>query len=336
MKAAVLERHGDSGNIVIKSDFPNPACDPEHVVIRVAATALNYHDLFTRNGMPGIKIPLPLIMGIDIAGTIQAVGEGVSEWKVGDRVLVDPADRRVGGGLIGETSHGGLAEMCKVPARQLIRIPDGVDFPDAAALPVAYGTARRMMLTRGKIQKGEKVLILGASGGVGTCCVMLAKLAGAEVIACAGSSEKLDRLKKMGADHVIDYRSPDWFKQIYTLFGKPNRRSHEGGVDVVVNFTGGETWVPSLRVLRKGGRLLTCGATAGFDPKTDIRFIWTFELEILGSNGWTKEDLVALLDLVKEGKLRPVIHEVLPLERVRDAFALLENRDIFGKVIIKP
>lgn len=336
MKAAILTRHGGSENITIDPNFPEPSCRPEHVVIRVVATALNYHDLFTRNGMPGIKIPLPLVMGIDIAGTVHAIGEGVNEWKLGDRVLVDPADRRIGGGLVGETCNGGLAEFCEVPARQLIKIPDGVEFVDAAALPVAYGTARRMMLTRGKVKQDEKILILGASGGVGTCCVLLAKLMGAEVIACAGSPEKLDRLKKMGADHVIDYRTPDWFKQIYTLFGKPNRRSYEGGVDAVINFTGGETWVPSLRVLRRGGRLLTCGATAGFDPKTDIRYIWTFELDILGSNGWTKEDLVALLDLLKEGKLRPIIHEVLPLERVRDAFALLENRNVFGKVIIKP
>jgi alcohol dehydrogenase len=190
---------------------------------------------------------------------------------------------------------------------------------------VAYGTAYRMIVTRGKIEAGEKVLILGASGGVGTCCVQLAKLAGAHVIVAASTPYKLDRLASIGADEGINYKTDDFMKVVHELFGKPRMRKGGGGVDVVVNFTGGDTWVPSLRSLRKGGRLLTCGATAGFDPKTDIRYIWTFELDIRGSNGWERDGLLALLDLVGRQKLKPVIERVLPLSQTPEAFRLLEG-----------
>jgi alcohol dehydrogenase len=308
---------------------------PDEVIVRVRATSLNYHDVFTRRGMPGIKIGMPMIMGLDIAGEIDELGAGVAEWTVGHRVLVDPIDR-VRGGLMGETVHGGLAERCRVSIHQLIRIPDGVGFPEAAALPVAYGTAYRMMLTQGHVEAGEKVLILGAAGGVGTCCVFLAKLAGAQVVACAGSREKLDRLAAFGADHLIDYTAADFMTEVHRLFGKPTRRAFTGGVDVVINYTGGDTWVPSLRCLRRGGRLLTCGATAGFDPKTDIRYIWTYELKVIGSNGWTREDIEALLGLVERGKLRPVIDRVLPLIDAREALRLIEDREVIGKVIVAP
>ena len=189
---------------------------------------------------------------------------------------------------MGETVNGGLAELCKCKAHQLIRIPDGVSFEQAAALPVAYGTALRMMTTIGQVTAGEKVLILGASGGVGVCCVQLAKLAGAYVIAAAGSEEKGRRLTELGADEIILYREEDFMKTVWARHGKPARRrfAEGGGVDVVVNYTGGDTWVNSLRCLKLGGRILTCGATAGYGPPEDLRFIWTFELQVRGSNGW--------------------------------------------------
>jgi len=193
-----------------------------------------------------------------------------------------------------------------------------------------------MMVTIGKVKAGEKVLILGASGGVGTCCVQLAKLAGAEVIVCASSAEKLVRLQDLGADYGIDYAREDFVKWVYAKYGKPHRRRFDGGVDVVVNFTGGDTWVPSLRALHRQGRLLTCGATAGFDPKEDLRFIWTFELNILGSNGWMRDDLTTLLDLISSGKLKPIIDRELSLPEVNEAFRLLEDRIVFGKVIVAP
>jgi alcohol dehydrogenase len=276
-------------------------------------------------------------MGLDVAGEIAAIGAGVQGWSVGDRVLVDPINR-VEGGLIGETVHGGLAELCRARAHQLIRLPEGVGFEQAAALPCAYGTARRMMITNGGVRAGEKVLILGASGGVGVCCVQLAKLAGATVIACAGSAEKAARLRALGADHTINYLEQDFVKAVYGLYGKPVRRGEgsDRGVDVVVNYTGGETWTKSLRVLRVGGRLLTCGATAGYDPPEDIRFIWTFELKILGSNGWAHEDVIALLELVRSGKLQAVVDETYPLERAAEALQRIEDRKVFGKLVITP
>jgi alcohol dehydrogenase len=335
MRAVIIREHGGLDRLTPEAHFPDPQAGPGEVVVRVRAASLNYHDVFTLRGMPGIKIPMPAIMGLDVAGEVAELGAGVEGWRVGDPVLVDPIDR-VRGGLMGETLHGGLAERCRAGAHQLIRIPDGVSFVEAAALPVAYGTAHRMMLTQGHVGAGERVLILGASGGVGTCCVFLAKMARATVIACASSEAKIKRLYELGADHVIDYAHADFMAEVHGRFGKPHRRGGEGGVDVVVNFTGGDTWVPSLRCLRRGGRLLTCGATAGFDPRTDIRYIWTFELQVLGSNGWTQDDLTTLLTMVKERRLVPVIDRVLPLADAREGLRLLADREVIGKVVVVP
>jgi alcohol dehydrogenase len=335
VRAVTIHDHGGLDRLVYDEHFPDPQAGPGEVVVAVRATSLNYHDVFTLRGMPGIRIPMPAIMGLDTAGEVAEVGAGVEGWRLGDRVLVDPIDR-VRGGLMGETVHGGLAERCRAGAHQLIRIPDGVSFVEAAALPVAYGTAHRMLVTRGCVAAGERVLILGASGGVGTCCVLLARMAGATVVACASTEAKLKRLRELGADHVIDYAHGDFMAEVHRRFGKPHRYGPGGGVDVVVNFTGGDTWVPSLRCLRRGGRLLTCGATAGFDPRTDIRYIWTFELQILGSNGWTPDDLVTLLQLVEARRLVPVIDRVLPLAEAREGLRLLADREAIGKVVVTP
>jgi NADPH:quinone reductase-like Zn-dependent oxidoreductase len=336
MKAAVIYEHGGPGSIRYEAGFPDPKPGADEVLVRVKATALNYHDIFTRRGMPGIKVPMPCIMGIDFAGEIAALGAGVRDWVVGDRVMIDPADRVGGGGLIGEVRPGGLAQYCAVPTHNLIKLPSSVPYEVAACLPVAYGTALRMIVTIGQVKASEKVLILGASGGVGTCCVQLAKLAGAEVIVCASSAEKLARLKELGADYGIDYSKEDFVKWVYAKYGKPHRRRFDGGVDVVVNFTGGDTWVPTLKALHRQGRVLTCGATAGFDPKEDLRYIWTFELNIRGSNGWMREDLITLLELVSAEKLKPAIHRELSLPDTNEAFRLLEERQVFGKVLVKP
>jgi len=336
MKALILREHGDGG-LRYETDFPDPVPGKGDVVLRVRAASLNYHDVFTRRGMPGIRIAMPAIMGLDVAGEIAALGPGVTGWTVGDRVVGDPINR-VEGGLTGETVHGGLAEYCRLRAHQLVPIPDGVTYEQAAALPCAYGTARRMMFTNGHVSAGETVLILGASGGVGVCCVQLAKAAGATVIAATSSEDKAARLRALGADHTINYAERDFVQQVFDLFGKPARRGagSDKGVDVVVNYTGGDTWTKSLRVLRVGGRLLTCGATAGYDPAEDIRFIWTFELKILGSNGWAREDIVALLEMVRAGRLEAVIDEKLPLERAPEALVRLEERRVFGKLVIAP
>jgi alcohol dehydrogenase len=334
MRAIVLHAHGGPEAISLEPNYPEPKPGEGEALIRVRACSLNYHDVFTRRGMPGIKVPLPVVPGLDIAGEIAALGPGIEGWHVGTRVLIDPIYPGVG--LMGEMRDGGLAEYCTVSARQLIAIPDGVSFEEAAAIPVAYGTAHRMMTTNGPIEPGQKVLVLGASGGVGTAAVMLAKLAGAEVVAAASSDEKLARLKALGADHVIDYTKTDFVREIHDRYGRPQRRTYDGGVDVVVNYTGGDTWVPSLRVVKRGGRILVCGATAGFAPAEDLRFIWTFELRIVGSNSWARSDLEALLQLTASRKLVPVIDRVLPLSQGSEAISLLEDRAVFGKIIVVP
>ena len=298
------------------------------------AASFNYHDVFTVRGMPGIKVPLPVIIGLDMAGEIAEVGAGVTGWKAGDRVLVNPVNKTKG--LMGEMLDGGMAEYCAVAADQLVAMPAGVSFEDAASLPVAYGTAHRMLITHATVKAGEKVLVLGASGGVGTGCVLLAKMLGAEVIACASSAEKLARLKAMGADEVIDYTKTDWSKWAVEKYGKPQRRTYDGGVDVVINFTGGDTWVPSLRCLKRGGKLLVCGATAGYDPKEDLRYVWSFELQIIGSNSFYDDDLAALMKLIGAGKIKPVIDKVLPLEQAREGLRLIQDREVIGKVVVTP
>jgi alcohol dehydrogenase len=334
MRALVLRKHGTLDDLDVVSDYPTPKASEGHVVIRVGAASFNYHDVFTVRGMPGIKVPLPVIIGLDMAGTIAEVGAGVTGWKAGDRVLVNPVNKKKG--LMGEMLDGGMAEYCAVAADQLVAMPAAVSFEDAASLPVAYGTAHRMLITHNTIKAGDRVLVLGASGGVGTGCVLLAKMLGAEVIACASSDEKLRRLKELGADEVVDYTKTDWSKWAVEKYGKPQRRSYEGGVDAVINFTGGDTWVPSLRCLRRGGKLLVCGATAGYDPKEDLRYVWSFELQIIGSNSFYDDNLSALMELIGAGKIKPVIDKVLPLEEAREGLRLIADREVIGKVVVTP
>jgi NADPH:quinone reductase-like Zn-dependent oxidoreductase len=334
MKAVVLERHGGLDQLRYVTDFPDPVVTDGYVVIRVKAVSFNYHDVMTVRGMPGIKVPLPIIIGLDMAGEILETGPGVDGWKTGDRVLVNPLNRQRG--LMGEMMHGGLAEKCLVAEHQLIRMPDSVSYEEAAALPVAYGTAHRMLMTHKTVNAGDKVLVLGASGGVGTGCVILAKMLGAEVIACASSADKIRRLQELGADEVINYKETDFPKWIVEKYGKPQRRTYDGGVDVVINFTGGETWQPSLRCVKRGGKILVCGATAGYDPKEDLRYIWSFEIQIIGSNSFYDDNLAALMDFIQQGKMKPVIDSALPLDRAIDGLRMIENREVFGKVVVIP
>ena len=334
MKALVLRRHGDLQDLEVVSDYPVPQATDGHVVIRVKASSFNYHDVFTVRGMPGIKVPLPVIIGLDMAGEVSEVGAGTGAWKPGDRVLVNPLNKKKG--LMGEMLDGGMAEYCLVAADQLVAMPEGVSYAEAASLPVAYGTAHRMLITHNTIKKGDRVLVLGASGGVGTGCVILAKLLGAEVIACASSEDKLARLKELGADEVVNYKTTDFSKWAVEKYGKPQRRSYEGGVDVVINFTGGDTWVPSLRCIKRGGKLLVCGATAGHDPKEDLRYIWTFEINVVGSNSFYDDDLKGLMQLIGDGKMKPVIDKVLPLLEAREGLRLIRDREVMGKVVVAP
>jgi alcohol dehydrogenase len=336
MRAVVTVAHGGREQLQYTTSYTDPLPARGEVRLRIAACAVNYHDIFTRRGMPGITIPLPVIVGSDIAGTVEMLGDDVTEWRVGDRVLLDPVLRGAGRyGMIGEVCDGGRAELIAVPASQLVRVPDVVSLHQAAALPLAYGTAHRMMYARGRVTAGERVLVLGASGGVGVACVQLAKLAGAEVIACASTDDKLQRLKAVGADHVINYVENPFADTVRQQFGKP-RISGGGGVDVVVNFTGGDTWEPSQRCVRVGGRILTCGATAGYAVSTDMRYLWTYEQEMIGSNGWSTDDLSSLLELIALGQLDPVIDRTFSLEDTTEAERLLEDREVLGKVLITP
>jgi len=335
MKAVWFAEHGDL-DVLRYGDIDDPQPGPGEVRVRVEACSLNYHDIFTRRGMPGIKVPLPMVPGCDAAGRVDVVGEGVTGWAPGDRVLVDPVVSDPDTGrfwMIGDTRWGAYAEYVVVHASQLLALPDDVSTADASCLPVAYGTAHRMMITRGQVQAGESVLILGASGGVGTCALLLAKMLGARVVAAAGSAEKCARLRELGADDTVDYSVEDFAEHTRrttgTLFSG-------GGYDVVVNFTGGDTWARSLRCVKLGGRVLTCGATAGFDPPTDIRYIWTAEMDIRGSNGWKRDDLAALLELVRSGRLQPVIDRRMPLAEGAEAMRLLEDRSFFGKIVLTP
>jgi alcohol dehydrogenase len=325
MKAAVIEKQGGLENLVYR-DWPDPIPRDGEVLVKVRGCGLNHLDIFVRRGMPGFPVPMPFISGGDIAGEIAAIGGGVSGWQVGDRVALHPVTHE---GMMGEEILGGMAEYVRVPAENLIRIPANVDFATAAAVPIAYGTAIRMFFEIGQIKPSDTILILGASGGVGIACLQLAKMIGATVIAAAGSDEKCERLQQLGADHTINYARDDFSRETWRL-------SDKKGVDVVVNYTGGDTWVPSLRALKPRGKLLTCGATAGYQTDNDMRFIWVRELRVLGSNGYSKENIATALEHVAAGRVNPVIGRRLPLSEAREAERLIEDRSFLGKIVLEP
>lgn len=336
MRAVLTIGHGGRDMLRLVDDYRDPVAAPGEVIVAVGATALNFHDIFTRRGMPGISIPLPVIVGSDIAGTIVSVGSNAADWKVGDRVLIDPVYVENGrGGMLGETKDGGRADYIAVPHSQLVSIPDAVSIEAAAALPLAYGTAYRMLVTRGRVAVGEKLLVLGASGGVGAACVQIGKALGAEVIACASTDAKLARLSGAGADHLINYATENFAAGVKERFGKP-RSTGGGGVDVAVNFTGGDTMLDTQRSVTKGGRILTCGATAGYNLAVDARYWWTFEHDMIGSNGWGRDDLVVLMDWIAAGRFDPLIDKVLPLEDAAEAERMLEDREVVGKILLRP
>jgi alcohol dehydrogenase len=326
MKAAVIEKQGGIENIVYR-DFPDPEVQSGDVLVKVRACGLNYFDIFVRRGMPGLPVPLPWISGGDIAGEIAAVGSQVKGWQVGMRVLVDPLTHE---GMMGEEVQGGMAELVRVPQEFVIPLDPRLAFEQGGAVPANYGTTYRMLLTNGDIQPGDLVLILGASGGVGTACVQVAKSHGCRVIACAGSDDKCMRLEReLGADYTINYNSKDFSREAWGMSGKK-------GVDVCINFTGGDTWNPSIRALKPHGKLLTCGATAGFDAKTDIRYLWQREVKILGSNGYTKEDVRRGMIEIADGKLKLPEIRTFPLSKLGEAEQVMENRDFFGKIVMIP
>ena len=317
MRAVVIHEHGGPEVLTLEERWPRPVAAHGEVLVEVKACALNHLDIFVRRGMPGVHTPLPHISGGDVAGVAAGTGE---------RVLVDPL---VAEGAIGEHRQGGMCEFVVVPAANVIPLPEDVGFEEAAALPIAYGTAWKMLVDRGRVRLGESVLVLGASGGVGTACVQIAKLAGATVYAGTSSQRKVPELAALGADEVVDTSRDDWGRALWQLTGKR-------GVDVVVDYSGEATWPTSIRSLRHGGRILCCGATSGYDAVTDLRYVWTREETIIGSDGWTREGLINLLELVRQKRIRPIIDRVVPLEQAREAEEAIERREVFGKVVLTP
>jgi NADPH:quinone reductase-like Zn-dependent oxidoreductase len=344
MRAVVMHEHGGPEVLRLEPHWPRPRPGPGEILVQVKACALNFLDIFTREGMPGEPTPLPHITGGDIAGVVAGLGEGVTAPAVGARVVLNPAwgcgecEYCLDGEdplclrprMLGELDPGGLAEYVACPARQAILIPEHYSFDEAACLPVTFGTAWRMVVTFGRVRPGDVVLVLGAGGGVAVAAIQIARLMGARIIATASDAQKLERARSFGADEVIDYlQDTEWDRTVRRLTGKR-------GADVIIETVGAATWERSIRALGKRGRLVTCGATSGPIGPTDIRYVFRREQAILGSNGWTHNELKRVAELAFEGKLRPVIDRVLPLAQAAEGERALERREVFGKVVIHP
>jgi alcohol dehydrogenase len=333
MKAVVMHEHGGPGVLRYEeiAELPLTASD---IRVEVIACALNALDVFSRNGMPGVKLKLPHVLGGDIAGRVVDATTPEGEALLGQFVLLDPLCIDYRGwkhGVFGEHHWGGLAEYVIAPAYTAIPLP-GVtqeSLVNYAALPIAYGTAHRMLYTRGGLQDGETVAVLGAAGGVGVACIELANRVGARVIACSTSDEKLATLRDLGAWETINTSKEEFDRRVWELTDRT-------GADVVIDYIGRDTLNQSIRAVRRGGRVLTCGASSGFDAPIDMRFVWTKEIDLRGSNGWQRHDLTALVDLVRGGSLVPVIHHVFPLSSYEAAIEVLDDRTVLGKVLLAP
>lgn len=339
MKAAYFEEHGGLG-VMRVGDVDAPPLGPGDVRVAVKAAALNHLDLFVREGWPGLKLPLPHVGGTDLAGVVAEVAPDVRGVAVGDEVIVNPGlnfeadeegNQRIPDGvsIVGETRWGGLAQQCVVPATHVLPKPAGMSWEEAAALPLTAITATQMVKRRARVGPGDKVLIIGAGGGVSVMALQIAKALGAWVVATTGGAEKVEKVRALGADEVIDYKADEaWAKTAYLLSGKT-------GYDVVIDSVGQATWKHSLRSLRNGGRLVTCGATTGPVGETDIRLVFWKQLSILGSTMGVPQDLVDALAWWQEGKLRVVVDSVWSLDDVRAAQEHLERAQQFGKVVVR-
>jgi NADPH:quinone reductase-like Zn-dependent oxidoreductase len=342
MRCAVVREHGGLEKLVIEErPVPEPAAD--QVLLRVKAAGMNHLDVWVRRGVPGHTFPLPMILGCDFAGVVERAGSAVKNAKAGDEVCVAPgfscgtcaqclagADNLCKGyGIFGEMRDGGCAEYAVVPAANLLPKPASMTFEQAAAWPLAFLTAWHMLVARCAVRPGETVLVHAAGSGVGSAAIQIAKLWGATVLATAGGAAKCARGKELGADHVIDHTATDWVKEVRRLTDKR-------GVDVVVEHTGQATWEGSVKSLVWGGRLVTCGATSGFEAKFDLRVLFFKQLSFLGSTMGSRAELFAILDHIKAGRLRPVVDRVLPMAEIREAHRAMESREQFGKIILVP
>jgi len=340
MKAIAFHEHGGI-EVLQTAELPVPDVGRNDVLVRVRAVALNHLDLFVRKGLPGLHLDMPHILGSDIAGEVVAMGEDVTRWQTGDRVLLDPTlscgtcalclrgednyCRQFG--VIGEHVRGGYAQYIAVPARNVYPLPGKLPFADAAAIPLVYATAWRMIVTQARVRPGEIVLILGIGGGVASAALQVARVMGAEVWVTSGSDEKLKKAQALGATQTFNYSQEDWGAAVW-------ERSGRRGVDVVLDNVGQATWSSSLRTLRTGGRLVTCGATTGPQGSTNINLVFWRQLQILGSTMSTQGEFQDMLRQVEIGRLRPVVDRVLPLESAQTAHRLLEAGEQFGKIVL--
>ncbi len=342
MKAIVFEKHGGP-EVLNYVDAPDPVIKQNEVLVEVRACALNHLDIWARKGLPGIEIPLPHILGNDIAGVVQEVGELVTWVKEGDEVMLHPGAscghcvECLRGydnlcpeyDILGYGKNGGYAQLVAAPGVNVIAKPKKLRWEEAAALPLVTVTAWHMLVTRAQVKPGETVLIHAAGSGVGSLGIQVAKLLGAHVIATAGSDEKLEKARELGADETVNYSNDDWPKEVRRLTGRQ-------GVDVVFEHTGSATWPGSITALKRNGRLVTCGATSGYDAHTDLRQVFYRHLTILGSFMGSKAELVDAMKFIEEGKIRAVIDRVLPLYDAKEAHELMEDRAQFGKLVLIP
>jgi NADPH:quinone reductase-like Zn-dependent oxidoreductase len=341
MRAMVLREHGGP-EVLHFEDVEMPEPGPGEVRLRVRAVSVNHLDIWVRKGGPAFKLEYPHRLGSDIVGVIDAVGEG-ARGEVGAKCVLQPGlscmhcMQCLSGHdnlcrwyrILGENAQGGYAEYIVVPDVNLAPYPERLDFANAAAAILPFLTAWQMVVHKARVAPGDTVLVQGAGSGVGVAAVQIAKLFGARVIATASSAAKLERAKQLGADVGIDYTTQDFVAETRALTDKR-------GVDVVIEHVGGETFTKSLRAVRNGGRIVTCGATAGFNPAIDLRQIFFRQVEVLGSTMGSKADLLAVLEHVAAGRLKPVIHAVLPLADAAAAHGILERREAFGKVVLEP
>ena len=340
MKAVRFHAHGGPDALRYE-DAPDPIPGPGEALVRVRACALNHLDLWQRRGMERVQIPFPHISGADVAGEVISTPNG--ELAAGRRVMVQPGlscgrcaaclDGRDNEcpryDVLGYRSDGGYAEIVKVPAQNLIAIPDAVGFVEAAAFPLAFLTAWHMLIARATLRAGEDVLVLGAGSGVGQAAIQVASRHGARVFATAGSAEKLSRARQLGAYEVVNHTTED-------LPGRIREFTNGRGVDVVVEHVGIATWERSLKSLARGGRLVTCGSTTGHDARIDLRVLFSRQISLLGSYMGRKGELLRAAEFFFAGELQPVVDKTFPLAAAAEAHRRLEAREQFGKLVLVP